>query len=308
MDAKHKLLKIAVVLFIFHQGSFAALGQTANPSTPLTEEQNGWLAHANRHEKHGWIYLHIEGQPRERGFQHGYLLAAEIRESLRASNVVWQHHSGMDWPWLVKKAKTIFDPKVDPENRAEIDGMVEGLRAAGVSSSREELITLNGIIELSDYWWPKEKEKMDKDSKESAREACSAFIATGSMTNDGGVVLGHNTMGGFVDADCKIILDIQPAKGHRILMQASPGWIHSGTDFFITDAGLVGAETTISGFKGFDDKGIPEFVRMRRATQDASSHRRVVRDHEKATTTAATPTPGCWATSTRRRSPGSNWG
>ena len=68
-----------------------------------------------------------------------------------------------------------------------------------------------------------------------------------------------------------MILDLQPAKGHRILMQTEPGWIHSGTDFFVTDAGLVGAETTIGGFNGFDEKGIPEFVRMRRATQDASS-------------------------------------
>jgi hypothetical protein len=68
-----------------------------------------------------------------------------------------------------------------------------------------------------------------------------------------------------------VILDILPARGHRILMQASAGLIHSGTDFFITDAGLVGSETTIGGFYPFDPKGTPEFVRMRRATQDASS-------------------------------------
>jgi hypothetical protein len=54
-------------------------------------------------------------------------------------------------------------------------------------------------------------------------------------------------------------------------MQACAGWIHSGTDFFVTDAGLVGAETTIGDFEGFDAKGVPEFSRMRRATQDANS-------------------------------------
>jgi hypothetical protein len=54
-------------------------------------------------------------------------------------------------------------------------------------------------------------------------------------------------------------------------MQGTPGWIHSGTDFFITDAGLIGSETTIGSFSGFDERGIPEFVRFRRATQDASS-------------------------------------
>ena len=91
------------------------------------------------------------------------------------------------------------------------------------------------------------------------------------MTRDGGIVLGHNTMTSYTTADCNLVLEIVPREGHRILMQGSPGWIHSGTDFFVTDAGLVGSETTISGFKGFDEKGVPEFVRMRRATQDAAT-------------------------------------
>jgi hypothetical protein len=54
-------------------------------------------------------------------------------------------------------------------------------------------------------------------------------------------------------------------------MQTYPGWIHSGTDFFLTDAGLVGSETTIGGLSGFDENGVPEFARFRRATQDAPS-------------------------------------
>jgi len=28
-----------------------------------------------------------------------------------------------------------------------------------------------------------------------------------------------------------VIADIAPAKGHRILMQTQPGWVHSGSDF-----------------------------------------------------------------------------
>ena len=91
----------------------------------------------------------------------------------------------------------------------------------------------------------------------TGRRSCSSFIATGSWTNDGGIVLGHNTMTWYVEADCNIILEIVPGKGHRILMQGVPGWIHSGTDFFITDAGLVGSETTIGGFSGFDDTWHP---------------------------------------------------
>ena len=85
------------------------------------------------------------------------------------------------------------------------------------------------------------------------------------------MVLGHNSMVDYPEADFNVVLDLQPAHGHRILMQTAPGWIHSGTDFFVTDAGLVGSETTIGHFDGFDTNGVPEFARMRRATQDANS-------------------------------------
>lgn len=63
-------------------------GQTTGQ---LTQEQKTWLSKANRHEKNGWIYLHIEGAAKERGFQHGYLLAKEIKESLRVLGEVWHY-------------------------------------------------------------------------------------------------------------------------------------------------------------------------------------------------------------------------
>jgi hypothetical protein len=91
------------------------------------------------------------------------------------------------------------------------------------------------------------------------------------MTKDGKIVLGHNTMDGYQDPLVNVILDAVPEKGHRILMQTSAGLIHSGTDFFITDAGLVGSETTIGGFFPFDETGVPEFSRMRHAAQYANS-------------------------------------
>jgi hypothetical protein len=135
------------------------------------------------------------------------------------------------------------------------------------------MVTYNAQIELEAYWWPLAQKKLTDgaDVVAKPRQSCSSFIATGRMTRDGGVVLGHNTMADYVDALAYVIIDIRPAKGHRILMQTQPGWIHSGTDFFITDAGLVGSETTIGGFQHFSEKGVPEFVRMRRATQDAAN-------------------------------------
>jgi hypothetical protein len=238
----------------------------------LTPEQSAWLSRAGRHEKGGWTYLHIEGDARERGFQHGYLMAREIAECLRVLRADWLHTSSMDWQWLIDSTKGFTEPRIDPENRAELEGIAEGMSAAGFHTSFDEITTYNAALELTGYWWPIAQKKLSDgvDNVQKPKMSCSSFIATGRMTRDGGIVLGHNTMDSYVEAVSNVVVDILPARGHRILMQTQPGWIHSGTDFFITDAGIVGSETTIDGFEHFSESGIPEFSRMRRATQDAS--------------------------------------
>ena len=237
----------------------------------VTAEQAGWLAHANRHGKGGWTYLHVEGSARERGFQHGYLLAAEIAECLRVVRADWLHSSSMDWEWLIANTRGFIGKGIDPENRAEMEGIAEGMAAAGFRATFDDIATYNAWSELGGSWWPVAQKKLSDgiDSVQQPKWSCSSFIATGRMTRDGGIVLGHNTMDSYVEALANIVIDIVPDRGHRILMQTQPGWIHSGTDFFITDAGLVGSETTIDGFQHFSEEGVPEFCRMRRATQDA---------------------------------------
>jgi hypothetical protein len=253
---------LAVALF-----ALAAHPDVAGAQTP---EQKALLAKGARVDRAGWIALHVEGTPQERGFQHGYLLAKEIGEALRVRREVWRHETAMEWPWLVDRVKTVFTPRVDLENLAEMEAIAAGMKAAGVPATRDDIVAYNAWFDIF-YWWPKEKDKLGAKAPDLPKEGCSSFIATGSATTDGKIVLAHNTWFGYTIADANVILDLKPAKGHRILMQVFPGWIHSGTDFFVTDAGLVGSETTIGDFTGFDEKGIPEFARMRRATQDASS-------------------------------------
>ena len=237
----------------------------------LSNEQKEWISKADRHEKNGWIYLHIEGKPEERGFQHGYLLAKEIKEAIVTTGRVWQYETALDWQWMVQKSAEIFNSKIDDENMEEMKGIVEGMKAAGEIVTRDEIVAYNGSTEFTEYWWPMVKDTVSPNSPNHKKESCSSFIATGSMTTDGGIVLGHNTMSSFYYPLCNVILDILPEKGHRILMQSVAGLIHSETDFFITNAGLVGSETTIGGFFPFDEKGVPEFARMRHATQYAST-------------------------------------
>jgi len=40
---------------------------------------------AVRRDQSGWIFLHIEGEPYDRGEQHGQLLATEIQNAIRTS-------------------------------------------------------------------------------------------------------------------------------------------------------------------------------------------------------------------------------
>lgn len=126
---------------------------------------------------------------------------------------------------------------------------------------------MNGFIDILWHWWPQKKQ-----STELYRPGCSAFIATGEATADGKIVMAHNSWYSYALLRfCNLIVDIVPDKGHRILMQSWGPCIYSATDFFITGAGLIGTETTIGGFEGFDPEGIPVFERARKAMQYANS-------------------------------------
>jgi len=107
----------------------------------LTPEQKAWVAKARRLDRAGWTYLHTEGEPRERGFQHGFLLASEIGEGLRITRIEWEHETAMDWTWLLARASAMFVPKIDPENLEELEGIAEGARAGGANVSRDDIIT-----------------------------------------------------------------------------------------------------------------------------------------------------------------------
>src|SRR6266568_4897767 len=67
----------------------------------LSSEQQRCVGKGKRSKRAGWIYLHVEGEAHDRGFQHGYLLAKEIAEGLKVTRASWEHGSGMDWDWLV---------------------------------------------------------------------------------------------------------------------------------------------------------------------------------------------------------------
>ena len=240
--------------------------QTATPSREgyITAQENTWLARAYRHDEKGWIYLHIEGAPFERGFQRGYLTANEIDDFLKTLAYAVEFDTAREPAFFARQAARLFRGKVSKEYIDEMRGMVAGMRRCGKKVTLDDMILMNGYFEILWYWWPKQKQSMGP--------GCSAFIATGEATADGKIVMAHNTWLDYVTGRfCNVIVDIVPDKGHRILMQSLGPAIYSGTDFFITSAGLVGTETTIGGFNGFDAGGTPVFERARKAMQYADN-------------------------------------
>lgn len=225
-----------------------------------------------RFDENGWIYLHIEGEPYERGFQHGYLVAPELSEILRSLKYLTYWDTGMEWEYFVEAAERQFVSWIDEEFLDEIKGIADGAQSAGVDISWQEVLTWNGYEELTDYWWPNEKEGEYASGDSIEKDHCSAFLATGSATRDGKIVMAHNSWNEFAMGQFgNLILDIQPANGHHIMMQSVPGYIDSFADFFTTDAGLMGTETTIGGFSLYDPNEAPEFFRVRKAMQYANT-------------------------------------
>jgi hypothetical protein len=211
-------------------------------------------------ERAGWIRVHLEGTPAEIGYQHGYLLASEVDDLRRVTELSLPHDTKRPYSFFRTAAETILWPKIDQEYREELQGIAEGARARGIKLDVMDVVVMNASIELGYY------------AGAVPAERCSAFVATGKYTRDGRIVIAHSNWSGYLDgARWKIIFDVVPSRGHRIFMDGLPGWIHSGDDFGMNSAGIAITETTISQFTGFDTAGVPEFVRARKAMQYSAS-------------------------------------
>jgi hypothetical protein len=244
-------------------------------------------------EKNGWLYIHIEGKPYERGVQHGEAVADILKTAIETTKFYCEYDYGKSWDFFVKESTKIFKPVIKknyPEIFDEMVGISEGCKKKGFDITIDEVICWNASLVIFDYWWPNEEAGKvlpagsrtaggangpRNVSPNGALGRCSAFIAVGKdYTQDGKIVLAHNTFENFVSGQfCNIMLSIKPDKGSHILMQTQPGFVWSGSDFFITKndekkTNFVGSETTIGGFMPYK-LGNPIFCRIRQAMQYA---------------------------------------
>ena len=125
-------------------GTVQAADQAADPR----------LKPAYRFEKGGWIFVHLEGAPGEIGFQHGYLLAPEIADAFEAVKLLDTHDTRKDWDFFRQAAHDMLWPHIDEEYQEELAGIVEGVKARGVSMDIDDVVALNAFEELPDYYVP----------------------------------------------------------------------------------------------------------------------------------------------------------
>lgn len=266
-------LSAAQVMFTSGRHMAQAAETSARPGSQNVSDDPR-LAKAYRFERGGWIYVHLEGAPFDIGYQHGYLLAPEIADAFAAVNLEMTHETDRDWDFFRRAAHEMLWHRIDPEYQAELKGIVAGLEAQKVKLDLDDVVAMNAFMELPDYYvpWLNSITKAQNAPNLTAPEACSAFVATGSWTKDGKIVMAHNNWTSYADGErWRIMFDIVPQQGYRMLMDGFPGVIVSDDDFTINSAGLMVTETTITDFHGWDPTGKPEFVRARKAMQYASS-------------------------------------
>ena len=218
----------------------------------------------NNSSLEGWITVKVSGSYYEMGYQHGQILRKQIE---KARDVM---------KYLVKKYyKTSLNEYVSKcisfvKETDEWKNIFDELR--GIRDGCSSAMSLNELIAWNMYLSMEEVYGSITGLNTGSVERCSAFIATGSKTVDGKILMAHNThcdyASGFIS---NIVMHMVPsAPGtYPFVMQTLPGLVCSSTDWFISETGIIGCETTISKIKYIPDfeKGVPYFFRIRKAME-----------------------------------------
>jgi hypothetical protein len=232
----------------------------------------------------GWLKITIRGAPYERGVSHGKQVIAADPEKFTymfsVYNFLFKQGYGRDIDFFCGLCDDFYRPVIKkrfPKIFKEMEGI-----AAGAGIRVCEVILINVYMSLPYFYahllryidTPKYRKKYADVIRDelaivadpaalSARNArlndfkdrCSLVMAVGEdWTKDGGIVCGHSSFTDFLDAQfSNMILRIEPEEGdgYAMVMQTMPGGVFSMTDFFVTGAGIIGTETTISGFNAF---------------------------------------------------------
>jgi Phospholipase B len=275
-----RVLLIALAPMLFVAPSRAADIPADHKPDPKSVER---YEKGYRYPQAGWVVLHIEGDPYQRGYQHGRLLATEIAkyvDTLARDRYAKDPAEG--WRTIRALSNALFLRKMDREFLEEMKGIADGAAEGGAKFNNRKLDVLD-IVAINAW---QELETLDQALAvtpngleglkftapvPAKKDHCSAFAATGPATADGKIVFGHITMFGLqIGEYVNVWIDCKPTKGRRFAMQGFPGAVWSSQDYYQNDAGILLCETTISQTP-FDATGEALTTRARKAIQYSES-------------------------------------
>ena len=263
---------------------------------------SGQYGKGYRYNIQGWVYIHIEGEPYERGYQYGYLASAEIMDMMqrwinleykKVKLLIFFPISNLCrspeklWNYFKDKAEDCFKKYVPEEYIKELKGLTDGLKAKGAKIFNrgiefEDILTYQFIqdIEYSSFKNPFKrshflqrlffgiKQILTIGIDDFYAGHCTAFIATGDATKNGEIVVAHSSIfNKYVAERCNILLDVEPSDGNRFLMTCPPGSIWSQEDWYQNEKGIILTETELIPQGPWKKRGIPKGVRSRKAIQ-----------------------------------------
>jgi len=304
-----KKISITLISFII---LFPALFSFVSEN--VTSQQNQEKTINNHHKGYryniqGWVYIHIEGEPYERGYQYGYLASAEIIDMIqRWGNL--GHDSKFMKIFFIKNLQDNYDKlsqqwwnicrvtamnfflKQTPEEYIqEMKGITDGTKAQGGKifgrNIEFEDIVASQFVQEVQYSISNIGKKIHPflnilkkldgvltgEIFNNQNGHCNAFIATGDATSDGGIVVSHATIfPHYIAERCNFIVDIQPSDGNRFMMTSPPGALWSQEDWYLNDQGIVLSETELVPQGPWKIRGnLPKGVRSRTAIQYSDS-------------------------------------
>ena len=311
IDVKRVLVILVTSMLLF---TIFFTDDSANGAKNGPEALNsGQYEKGHRYNIQGWVYIHIEGEPYERGYQYGYLASAEIIDTIqRWSNLGhdfkfmklslkknlpenYDELSERWWNICRTKAMNTFVEQIPEEYQQELKGISDGVKAQNGRIFNRD-IEYDDIVAsqfVQDVWYSSFKyfyksfhpvrglfsglKEIFSDEGENQHPGhCSAFIATGDATSDGKLVVAHSTIfNRYMAERCNIILDVQPSEGYRFIMTCPPGSIWSQEDYYQNEKGIVLTETELH--QGPWKKiGVPKGARSRTAIQYSDSIDKVI--------------------------------
>jgi outer membrane protein assembly factor BamB len=158
------VLIMVLLTLIIPSGVFSASRTASSQSSNQYKE-------GFRFNVQGWIYVHVQGDAYERGYQHGYLLSVEIVDMLnRWSNIIHnspviksisKHQSDATyeqlartwWNFCTKECYRLYWDKFPEEYQQEIQGIASGVTAQGGkvfgrNVKFQDILTLNEMYEF----------------------------------------------------------------------------------------------------------------------------------------------------------------